>query len=266
MRYTEPARAALDAYLARVRRALEGRSDVDAGDVVAGLAEHVEAELAFRAADPATAEDVAEVLERVGPVETVGEVGGKGEAAGDGGGVAPEVARGPTLAVLTVALAGIVLLPTRLMPVGVVLLLTTVVAARLVLPGAGPVHSVEGRLIRALWGIGAAVTVVGLLLGPAVLVWSQAQIGGVLEAPLARHVGAEGAERPIRYWLAMAGAAGLVTGTWWMVLGLVVRRFGDAIRRGLGAASPVVPVRSAPTLIRVGLALFVVSLFGVWLS
>lgn len=78
MELTDRARADLEAYLARVEDLAARDPDVDAAAVAEGLREHVTAALEARdAGDPATASELAEVLERLGdPVEWIGEGGG----------------------------------------------------------------------------------------------------------------------------------------------------------------------------------------------
>ncbi len=66
MELTGRARQRLDDYLSRVEHALRGRPELDARDVVAGLREHVESELAALGGDFATAEEMADVLDRLG--------------------------------------------------------------------------------------------------------------------------------------------------------------------------------------------------------
>lgn len=261
MRFTAGGRAALDAYLTGVRRSLEGRSDLDAADVVAGIEEHVETELSVRSVDPATAEDVNDVLEQLGSVQYLNETAAVSEDR-----LTQEVGRWPAVAVLVLAALGIALLPTRLMPVAVALLVTSVLGARFLVPEDGATRNAAGRPIRLLWQLGAAAAALGVMLGPAVLVWSSAQVGGVLEDPLARYADVSGTERPLQYWTAMAAVAGLVTGVWWMLLGLVVRRFAGELSHALGPARHIVGRSRASALLRIGAGLIVVSGIGLWVS
>jgi hypothetical protein len=257
MRLTNMARQELETYLAEVRRSLDGRSDLNASDVVAGIREHVETELSMRSVETVTAEDVVEVLEGLGPPTSLAENG-----TADGDGTTAKRTRTAAIAALVLAGAGIALIPTAMLPLGWTLIAASLVTARLVLPAVGPVQSVEGRLVLAMWHTGVGCAAAALLFGPAVLVWGAAQIGGVLEGPLTSHLGIEGSARPAGYWATMAAAAGMVTGVWWLLLGVLVRRSGDALRRTLGPARWAVPARSSRALLITGAVVSAVSLLG----
>jgi hypothetical protein len=259
MRFTERGEAVLEEYLRRVRRSLEGREDVDAADVVAGIREHVVTELTVGSVAVATVEEVTEVLARIGPAESLAGSPPE-ESAGE------QAGRGVALAVLVLAATGIALLATRFMPVGVALLLTGVIGARVIVGRGAAGGSVEHRLVRVLWQLGVVGAALVVLIGPAVLVWGSAQIGGVLEGSLARYADVVGRERPLRYWGAMAAVAGVVSGVWWVFLGFLLRGRGAEIRRVLGPARGVIPERAARMLVRVGVALLLISCLGLWIS
>jgi hypothetical protein len=256
MKLTSMARQELETYLAEVRRSLGGRSDVSASDVVAGIREHVETELSLRSVETVTAEDVADVLEGLGPPASL---------ADDDIAVAEadmQRTRVASIAALVLTGAGIALIPTALLPLGWTLIATSLLTARLVVSPAGPVQGVEGRLVLAWWHVGVACAAVALVLGPAVLVWGAAQIGGVLEGPLTSRLGIEGTARPAVYWAMMAAAAGAVTGVWWLLLGTLVMLGGEALRRALGPARWAVPPQSSRTLLIAGAVVTAVSLLG----
>jgi len=259
MTYTEKAGAALEEYVERVRRSVAGRSDFDVEEVVSGIREHVEAALTMRGIDRASAEDVLEVLDRLGPPDSLAEADGTQQTA-----EAPLVARATIWAALALATLGIMLFPTRLMPVGIAILAVALIAARAALEE--PVSGTAAHLARLFWGLGVAVVELGLLLGPAVLVWTSAQTGGVLEDSLARYAGVTGPERPGRYWAVMAMVAGAVTGMWWILVAVVARTSGAALRRALGPASSMFPRRSVRVLAIAGAGLLVLSLLLGWLS
>jgi hypothetical protein len=259
MTYTEQAGAALDAYVERVRRSVAGRADVDPEQVASGIREHVEAALTMRGLERASAEDVLEVLDRLGPPDSLAEA--------DGARQMPETPVASRLAIwvaLALATLGMALLPTRLMPVGLTLLAMALIVARVALEE--PVPGTAGRLATALWVLGVAALALCLLVGPAVLVWASAQTGGVLEDLLARYTTVSGPERPGRYWVAMAAAAGAVTGVWWMLLAVVARTGGAALDRALGPARSLFPRTSVRGLVTAGAALLVLSLISGWLS
>jgi hypothetical protein len=139
MTYTEQAGAALDAYVERVRRSVAGRADVDPEQVASGIREHVEAALTMRGLERASAEDVLEVLDRLGPPDSLAEA--------DGARQMPETPVASRLAIwvaLALATLGMALLPTRLMPVGLTLLAMALIVARVALEE--PVPGTAGRL------------------------------------------------------------------------------------------------------------------------
>lgn len=273
MELTGKGRAVLEAYLAEVRRSLAGRIDVDADDVVAGLREHVDAELSARQAGHATVEEVMGVLERLGtPTAWVASgMAGTAQPGGEspfGNGDVPQARTGLAAARVGLVLAGLglalVLMGVWTM-LGWALLAAGIVGARLGVVDEAGAPLLEVRLTRLLWQGSAGALVLLLVLGPVVLVWSQAQIGGVLEGWLSARVAVHGTGRPAVYWLATSAVAAAVTGVWWLLLGLLVRRFRAAMRRILAPpAAWLVPASSSRRLLVGGLLLLVFSVLG-WL-
>ncbi len=247
MTLTARGREDLEAYLARVEASLEGRRDVDAREVVAGIREHVEAELAARGAAPATAEDVADILEALGSPSAIASAGGENATE-----PAAVISTGTAAAILLMALAGIALVPTRSALAGWALLLASLLGARLALPSTGTPGNAPGRLVRLLWQLGAGVAALAILCAPAVLVWASAQIGGLLEGFLVARTGDAGPPRSGSYWLATSAVAAGVTGVVWIVGGLALSRVGGLVRAGLGPATRVVPIRRGRALLLAG--------------
>lgn len=259
---TDRARELLTRYEVDVRHSLAGRTDVDADDVVAGIREHVEAELARRGAapaTPATAEDVADALERLGPptswTEPAGEPDGAASAAagrnaGRLGAILPAFG--------LILLGGVLVFTARWGALGWSLAIAGTLVLRVAgLPeSAGPETTGRGvadRLALACWWLAAGFGAVVLLAAPAVLAWGAAQTGGILEEPLSAVAGERGA-----YWLATAAVAGLVSGAWWVFVGLALRSFGTIIRRALGPARSIAGPRT-PRLLVVGGAFLCVA-------
>lgn len=257
---TDRARELLAHYEADVRQSLAGRTDVDPEDVVAGIREHVDAALAGRRpgdqatggpadviapeATPATAEEVADALERLGaPSAWVEAEATGGPLSTAGAGVADRW--GAILAAFgLILLGGILLFTPRWGALGWGLL----IAGTLVLRVAGLRESSQApdaadRLALAWWWLAAGFGAVVLLVAPAVLAWGAAQTGGVLVQPLSALTEASAATRTgvlagrsEAYWLAISTVAGLASGTWWVFVGLVLRRGGHLVRRALGPA------------------------------
>ncbi|HKK08246.1 MAG TPA: hypothetical protein VKA44_05115, partial [Gemmatimonadota bacterium] len=121
---TDRARRRLDAYLQEARRALEGRSGLDADDVVHGLREHVDAELGERVggAGPVTAAEMDGVLERLGAPDALAMEGGPAA----GGTAARTTAEPPSLERMGRGLLGL----------GAVLAVTAAAAIVLLAPAA----------------------------------------------------------------------------------------------------------------------------------
>lgn len=260
MRLTPRAREHLEEYVGRLRRALEGRGDVDAADVESGIREHVEAELSARLIDEATAEDVADVLDRLGDPEAMAaerDTATAGAVREEGGG------RGGAVAALSLVAVGLTLFVLN-SPAWWVAVAAGILLVRAYVPIAPPRGSLE-RVLLWVWQLAAGAGVLGVLLVPAVLVWAHAQIGGVLEGPLEAFTGLDGGVRPARYWAAMAAAAGAVTGLWWLLVGLLLMRCYGGVRRGLGPARHMIPQGTTAALLGLGGALFVVSILGGWL-
>jgi hypothetical protein len=256
---TERAQATLESYLDDVTRSVAGRPEVDAAEVVAGIREHVEAELSARLLKRATVEEVADVLDHLGPPSSWRDTDSSVDA------IAKGEKEGTSLAALALVGAGAVLVLSELSAaVGWAALLAGAVLARLAIrEQETPTSTLSMRLSRGIWRIAATAGVVLLLIGPAVLVWISAQIGGLLEDPLTRRVGVDGPERPLRFWGEMLGIAGVISGGWWMFVGLVVKRFAGDLRRGLGSARGLLPPRTARVLLISGFSLLFLSLL--WL-
>jgi hypothetical protein len=253
MNLTVRARQMLDSYLDEVQRSLSGRGDLDAADVVAGIREHVETELTVRSVDPATAEDVSDVLARLGPPDSLG---------GDDPAELAPVPRSAFLSALALVGIGIALLATDLQPLGWVILVLGMLGARWTLTGEGSQQSPEGRLVGAAWQAAAVCAAFAALAAPAVVVWGQAQIGGVLVGPLTARLELIGETRPASYWMAAASLAGLATGIWWLLLALLTTWQRDRLRRVLGPAAWILQSRSSRNLLIAGALLSLVSLLG----
>ncbi len=267
MRFTPRAREHLEDYVARLRRALEGREDVDAADVESGIREHVEAELSARSIDEATAEDVSDVLDGLGAPEAMAAEGDPATAGAEGEAREAREARGGrggAAAALGLVVVGLALFVLN-NPAWWVAVAAGVLLTRAFLPTSRPPRGSEERALLWVWQLAVAAGVVGILLAPAVLVWASAQIGGVLEGPLEAFTGLAGGERPARYWAAMAAAAGAVTGLWWLLMGMLLRSYDGGVSRAVGSACRMIPPRTAGALLALGGALFIVSILGGWL-
>ncbi len=264
MNLTGRGREALEAYVAEVERSLTGCDDVDVDDVLDGIREHVESELLARdAADPATAEEVEDILERLGPPELVAR-----EGAGSDPVEGREIASLTLVSILlSVALGlSLLLVPSPLFPLGWVLLIGGLTGARLVLPNEGAARSPADRAVLLVWRLGVSAAAVALLLGPAGFVWAEAQTGGLLEGPLSAWTGPHGSDRAVRYWLAMGSLAGAMTGIWWMLCGWLTSRLGRTLRRALGATWLPLSGRAGRILGTLGAALLGASVLGAWLG
>lgn len=258
MRLTPRAREHLEDYVARLRLSLAGRSDVDAADVESGIREHVEAELSARSIHEATAEDVSDVLDGLGAPEAM--------AAEEGTATAGAVresrgGRGVPAAALGLVGVGLALMVLN-NPAWWVAVAAGVLLARACVPIAAPARGPLEVALLWVWKIAAAAGALGVLLAPAVLVWANAQMGGLLEGSLEAFTGLGGGARPARYWVAMAAAAGAVTGLWWLLMGLLLRRYDGSVRRALGPARLMIPDSTAGALLALGGALLVVSILG----
>ena len=108
------------------------------------------------------------------------------------------------------------------------------------------------RLLRLAVTLALAAAVAALLLAPGSLAWGQAQIGGVLDA--ARNPGAPPipGTRPAAYWVWVAGLVSLVTGAWWVALGLAAARWGEPLRRATEPFSLPIEPRHGRVLAGVG--------------
>lgn len=251
MKLTEGARRDLESYLREIRNSLAGDPDVDAGEVVAGIREHVEAALSGRGSEPGTAEDLADVLERLGTPEQWADSGGGAartpRAPGDAPGRAssPRRLRPEVAPLILMGAGGALALGEVAVPLGWGLIVAGAVSARIVLEGSGARDREDTALVRLtalLWQVSALAGGGALLFLPAVLIWGQSQTGGVLEPLLMDRALPAGAppgpgERPGGYWPLVGLAAALVTGIWWVALGLLARSVSERLRRLLGPAS-----------------------------
>ena len=261
MRFTAKGRETLDRYLAEVRAAVSVDPDVDAADVADGIREHVETELARRSVTEATGEDVAEVLAALGPARALAE-GGEGPA----GPHQPFARPVPILSWVAVGLfaVGIGLWSTNAV-VGAVCVVAGAAVARVAV--SEPEYAGPGAALAAMvWAAFIAGVWFTLILGPAVLVWAQAQTGGILEGPLARlSRGATAADggRPAAYWLVMGSAAAAVTGVWWLVAGSLLHRYGDRVRTAISPARAVArPIVARGLVVGGALALLLSLILG----
>lgn len=274
MKLTEGAQRLWEGYAADVRRSLAGRDDIDADDVVAGVREHVEAELGARGAGRTTAEELSDVLARLGPP---GDWVDAGDAAApsipDGPGArADDLAarRWPSVAALafTVVGATLVLGSPWWAPGWGALVLAAVVArvalegqsgaeAELTISPPGPLR----RLTLVVWWTAVLAAAVLLLLGPAAVTWGAAQTRGALE-PILYGGRPDGGPRPAGYWRATGLVMAGVTGLWWLVLSAATGLGRTPLRRALGPAAKLIGRRTPVTLAVAGSALVILALTG----
>lgn len=240
MELTDRAEALWASYEAEVRARLGDRGDVDVGDVLAGVREHVEAELSRRGVERATGEDMAEVLERVGGPSQWVEMGVESGAGARGGEVASG-SRAGLVALGLVLVGGLLVLSASwwAWAPGWGLVVSGVIVARVSLSEPGPVAGPAHRLTLVLWWFAVLTSAAAVLLAPAALTWVSAQIGGWLEQTLPGRPGVPGAPGTAGYWRLPTAVAAATTGLWWLALGAGAARFGDAIRRFLGPARGV---------------------------
>lgn len=265
MSLTDRARDRLDEYLDEVRRAAGARDDVDAEDVVAGVREHIDAELAERdPASPVTVARLDEVLERLGmpgrwddgPGPDSGPASGRESTAGT-------PTRGATLALIGALALGLVglLLATFERPVpGVALLVTGALAARAALAAPDGTASELGELVlRVYWTLAVLAAAGVLLTAPAVAVWSSAQIGGFLDGWANPGAAPIPGTRDPSYWRWIAGLVVGSTAGWWTLLGVAGLRLTPAANRVLGPALLHLSRSSVRVLIGCGLVLILPS-------
>lgn len=260
---TTMAREVLNRYLVGVRRSLEHRRDVDVGDVEAGIVEHVETVLAMRSIEHATAEDVSDVLEQLGPAAALGESGDPGDAWEEG--AAGEMSRTGALSALALMGSGLALFALNVPVVGLIAVGAGVLLARVLISSADTIRSPESRMVVLVWQLAVIGGLAVLLLGPAALAWGAAQIGGILEGPLTGYLGVSGAGRPLRYWVATGLVAGAVTGAWWLLVGALATRHADALTRALGPAAHFIPARSGRVVFTIGAILLIGCSITGWL-
>lgn len=266
MKLTDKAEALWARYEAQVRSRMADRGDVDAGDILTGVREHVEAELGRRGVERATAEDIADVLDRLGGPDQWDDPGVAAAGWADGTGAVPSP-RWPGLAALGLTLLGGALILLGFWwswAPGWGLLVAGVVLARLSLDDPDPERrpGPDGhrpgptrRLALLIWWVAAGAALLALVSGPAVLTWTAAQIGGPLEAVLPGRPGVPGSPAPLAgYWRLPLLIGTSATAVWWLILGALASRFGDAVRRVLGPARALVPAAASRAL-TVGAAL-----------
>lgn len=274
MDLTDRASRDLDRYLERVRESLRDREGVDPEDVVAGVREHLEATFASRQDAPVTAEDLADVLERLGSPEEWAEEEADSRILTPSDPVTRRALGADPwieLAPLSLAAAGGILILVELtVPLGWGLLVVAAVTARLVMGSASYEtgrRPVSATLVAVLWHLSAIAAVAGILLAPAVLIWGQSQIGGALVPFLLEHTLPSGAPatpipgaRPSGYWPLVGLLAGTATGAWWIGIGIAGRALSEKLRGALGPADYL----ASPTVLRAVLLtggfLFVLSL------
>lgn len=258
MRLTDGAASMLESYVTGVRSSLSGKPGVSPEDVVAGIREHVEAELSLRGQDRASVEDVAEVLERLGkPEDWIDGTPSDGSA----GGVLTLLHRWPELAALAcVGLGGVLVLAGVLWGVGWGLLGAGALLARFAVGTADEADPDRLRhLVLLVWWAGGVAGGVVVLVGPAVLVWVGSQTGGFLEPWLVDWMGTEARPRPVRYWTGVAGVTGMVSAVWWVLLGTVVSWSPGAFSRALGPLASAIPTHAGRALSLLGVGALVVT-------
>lgn len=288
MELTDRAEALWASYESEVRRRLADRGDVDVADVLAGVREHVEAELSRRGVETVTGEDLSDVLAQVGgpgqwddavadaavgSPRPGGSLPGGESAAGPGALPAPP--RWPGMAALLFTLLGAVLILLGFWwswAPGWGLVAAGVVLARVSLehddPESSGIDARPGptrRLTLTIWWVASAVGTLAVVVLPAVLVWGAAQIGGPLEAVLPGRPGVPGSPAPLPgYWRLPVLIGGSATAVWWMLLAALAVRFGDGIRRLLGPARALAP-EAAPRALTVGVGVLILAslIFGV---
>jgi hypothetical protein len=260
---TDAARRRLERYMEEARRALAARPRPEADEVLRGLREHVDVELGARGAagESVSAGELEEVLERLGTPESLAEV-----ARAESSHAVP--ARWTALAALGLLLASALLLAAgRALPVAFVLVLAGLVLGRLSLGSETTAGAAEpaGRMLRLLLVGAVTALLVALLLAPTVLVWSQAQIGGFIDA--ARNPGAPPlpGTRPGSYWVYITGLAALITGLWWLLAGAACARWTVAARRAVGPLPLRIASRHGRILAGAGLVLAAAGLLVILL-
>jgi len=256
---TDRARDHLERYLDEVRRVAAAGGDVDADDVVAGVREHVEAELADEdPGAPITAERLDQVLERLGtPGRWEGEPRNAGAEAAQ-----PREAHTALIAVIALGLVGL-LLATFERPVpGIALLAAGGAVARVALMAGDRASSELGELVlRTYWTLTALAVLVLLLAAPAVAVWSSAQIGGFLDGLANPSAPPIPGTRDPSYWRWITGLVAASTAAWWTVLGLAGVKWRPFANRLVGPALVQLSAASVRGLIACGVFLILPSLW-----
>lgn len=218
IRMTDLATERVETYLDRVRRALAGRREVDADEVVADVRFHIEEALRERP-DPVGEDDVAAVLDRLGSPGRWG----PGEDVGGWRGTLARIRRGPDdwrLAYLCVGLTAVAVLAAPFG--GLLLLLPAFVLARGTLalaeereqPLGAQRWLVYPALVAVYLPLAALLLLLPVLASPAVfspgglIDW----LGGMWDIPFPAHGTPE-------HWTRSAAWTAVATGAWWSVLG-----------------------------------------------
>lgn len=275
MNLTSKAKRDLESYLVEVRRSLSGARGIDPEDVEEGIREHVAAELSSVGADPATAEAMADVLERLGPPSAW--TGGAGfdntagfdDTAGLDGSAGLDRAAGLAgrieLPPIALAASGVALIFLDRAPLfGWALLVMGALTARLVVDAPSfRSETIAGKLVSLLWHTFAVAGSVALLLLPATLVWAQSQIGGALEPFLLDRTLQEGTAaagtRPAGYWTLVGLLAAVLTGWWWLLIGVITRAATDGACLLAGPAAYLVSPRALRGLMLAAVALLAMA-------
>lgn len=297
MNLTSKARRDLESYLVEVRRSLSGARGIDPEDVEEGIREHVAAELSSVGADPATAEAMADVLERLGPPSAWTEPdatahdsarrnasgasdafdgrAGFDRAAGFDNTAGPDdpadldgaagLAGRIELPPIALAASGVALILLDRAPLfGWALLVMGALTARLVVDAPSfRSETIAGKLVSLLWHTFAVAASVALLLLPATLVWAQSQVGGALEPFLLDRTIREGTTaagtRPAGYWTLVGLLAAVLTGWWWLFIGVITRAATGRARLLAGPAAYLVSPRALRGLTLAAVALLAIS-------
>jgi serine beta-lactamase-like protein LACTB, mitochondrial len=229
---TDRARGRLERYLAEVRDVVARCGEADPDEVVAGIREHVDAELAAAGLDePVTAEALDRVLERLGAPERWHEATS---------GSAPAARTAPTaftpLLAFALAVTGALIAAFAMPLPGLTLIAFGALAARAALEGGASFEGSSGGLLRLYWTTAVFALVGAVALAPAAVLWGSAQIGGAID-----HWANPGAPpvpgtRSTTYWWRVAGAALAVSAVWWAALAMIALRWPHLANRLLGPA------------------------------
>jgi hypothetical protein len=253
---TEDARGDLEYYMRQVRAALRGHRSVDPVEVERDVREHVDAELS-ELPEPIDARSLRFVLERLGAPDTwlpaedlpAWRRGLEGLRSG------PEDWR---LAYLSFGLSVLgpvlFLVGPVLWPLPLVLIVAGVLTARAALTLLAAHEEAVGA---RRWLLHPPLVLGYLGLGIGLLAWPLPLVGGALtdDPALRARLAAAAANVP---GMAMAAAAGAF-GVWLVALGLVLRRFGKAVRVVFWPFAGGFDRRNATRLALTGLLVLAVS-------